>query len=306
VLFYADLAPLRASPFIMRLAALMPPATQARDYTEFVRATGFVYERDLDRVVLAIQSDGKNPVTTAIAEGRFDRNKIAAYALRSGKLEKQNGKDIYVILAKSPDKSLVIRFLNDHRISLTSQAASGPNPGPKNAPENRAPAATEAPSTAASVDGRSSPFPAEMQERLARLSGAPIFAVAKLDAAMQNKNFLIEGLRSDELENLARSIRWLNLAARPEGDRLRLALEGECDTAENSRQLAGALDSLLRIMGKMALSDPKTRRQMDPATLAVLEALLGSAEVSRDDKNHVHRVRLSLALTQTMLAQPPK
>jgi hypothetical protein len=56
----------------------------------------------------------------------------------------------------------------------------------------------------------------------------------------------------------------------------------------------------------MALSDPKTRRQMDPATLAVLEALLGSAEVSRDDKNHVHRVRLSLALTQTMLAQPPK
>jgi hypothetical protein len=139
-----------------------------------------------------------------------------------------------------------------------------------------------------------------MQGRIARVSGAPLFAVAKLDSAMQKKDVWFHDVRSEQFENLARSVRWLSLAARPEGDRVDLALDGECDTAENARQLAGTLDGL-RIMGRMALSDPKTRRQMDPATLLLLGALLRGAEVSRDDQDQVHRVRLTLVISQKAL-----
>ncbi|HXN24485.1 MAG TPA: hypothetical protein VOA41_17230 [Candidatus Dormibacteraeota bacterium] len=288
VLLYADVAALRSSAFVMRLLAMVPPVTKDRDYAEFVRATGFDYERDLDRLVLAMLDEGKNAVTTAIVDGRFDQKKIAAYALRTGKLEKQTSGDVYLIPAKSPGKTVVIRFLNSNRILLTDsrklQPASEPIPKPSANTSERG--------------NRSAP---EMQERIARVSGAPLFAVAKLDSAMQKKEFSFHDIRSEQLENLARSVRWLSLAARPEGDRVDLALDGECDTAENAQQLAGTLEGL-RIMGRMALADPKTGRQMDPATLRVLGTLLRSAEVSRDDKGQVHRVRLTFVISQKAVA----
>lgn len=313
ILFYADLEALRSSPFVTQLAALVPPVTKDRDYAEFVRATGFDYERDLDRVVLTMQGERKNPVTTAIADGRFDQDKIAAYALRAGKLEKQNGGDVYVIPAKSPGKTVVIRFLSDATTRIRSRQArialtDGPKLWPTIAPASSL-SSNRASNRASNAASKNEPrndhlapemqghFAPEMQERIARVSGAPLFAVAKLDSAMQKKNFVLGGLRSDQLENLARSVRWLSLAALPEGDRVHVALEGECDTTENARQLAGTLDGL-RIMGRMALADPKTRRQIEPAALPLLEALLRGTEVSRDDKGSVHRVRLTLVISQ--------
>jgi hypothetical protein len=284
VLLYADVAALRSSAFVMRLATMVPPVTKDRDYAEFVRATGFDYERDLDRFVLAMQAEGKNAFTTAIADGHFDQNKIAAYALRTGKLETQTGGDGYNIPSKSSGKTVAIRFLNSNRIMLTDRPKLQPASEPLS-------------SKSTERGNRSAP---EMQGRIARVSGAPLFAVAKLDSAMQKKDVWFHDVRSEQFENLARSVRWLSLAARPEGDRVDLALDGECDTAENARQLAGTLDGL-RIMGRMALSDPKTRRQMDPATLLLLGALLRGAEVSRDDQDQVHRVRLTLVISQKAL-----
>src|SRR3989442_14759702 len=51
VFVYADLAALRASPFLAQLAALAPAPNTDRDYAEFVRATGFDYERSEERRV---------------------------------------------------------------------------------------------------------------------------------------------------------------------------------------------------------------------------------------------------------------
>lgn len=290
VLLYADVAALRSSAFVMQLAAIAPPVNKDHDYAEFVRATGFDYERDLDRFVIAMQGEEKNPVTTAIADGRFDQKKIAAYALRTGKLEKQNGNEVYVIPVKSTGKIVAIRFLNSSRILLTNR------PKPQPAPQ----AKSESFSTpAAKNNAGGDQLAPDMRERIARVSGAPLFAVVKVASAMQ-KNLGLGGLRSDQLENLARSVRWLSLAARPESDRVNLVLDGECDTAENAQQLAGTLNGL-RIMGGMALADPKTRRQMDPAVLPLLEGLLRGAEVSRDEKSNAHRVRLALVISQKAL-----
>ena len=51
---YADCQSLRNSAFLNRLIALVPAPSEDPDYAEFVRATGFDYARDLDRVAIAI------------------------------------------------------------------------------------------------------------------------------------------------------------------------------------------------------------------------------------------------------------
>jgi hypothetical protein len=95
---------------------------------------------------------------------------------------------------------------------------------------------------------------------------------------------------------MAKSVQWITLAARPEGDNLRLSLEGECLTATEARQLQSALQ-LLRMLGQAGLESPKTRKSMDPATFEAAETLLKSADVSAT----AERVRILVELTPDIL-----
>src|SRR5712692_1148861 len=235
-LLYADLVALRASPFLRQLEALAPPKSADRDYAEFVRATGFDYSRDLDRVLVVGRVGSAQPHTFAFAEGRFDRGKIESYALHTGKVERQNGVEVYLVPAGSPAKTVALAFLDNNRMAL----ADGP---------------TLEPVLARAAGGPD----AALRERISRVAGAALFAVGR--SAPLPENFSIGGMRSEQFANLARSLRWLTLAARPESDRMRVFLEGECDTDENARQLAGMLDGL-RVVGQTLLVDPKNRRRM--------------------------------------------
>ena len=58
--------------------------------------------------------------------------------------------------------------------------------------------------------------------------------------------------------------------------------------------------------GKLALADPKTRRQVDRGSLALADAVLKSADVSRDDEGNAHRVRLTFAITAGSIAYAPR
>lgn len=277
-LFYADLAALRSSPFLARILALAPQPSADREYAEFVRATGFDYSRDLDRVVLAVRPAGPGNFTVALAEGRFDRERIIAYALRLGRVERQKGVEVYVVPTTTRAKEIAFAFLGSNRLAL----ADGPS---------------LAPVLAARAPGASDPG---MRERILRVAGSAIFALGQVGPVPEG--FSLGGVRSDQFTNLVRSVRWFSSAARPEGERMRVAVEAECDTAENARQLAGTLDGL-RLLGQAALADPGTRQRIAPQTAAVLEGLLRTAEVSLDHQ----RVRLLLELTPQMLnAAAPK
>jgi hypothetical protein len=92
--------------------------------------------------------------------------------------------------------------------------------------------------------------------------------------------------------NMARSVQWITLAARPEGDDLRISLEGECDNSTNAQQLKSTLE-VLRMLGRAGLESPKTRQSMDPAALASLQTLLTNAEVTQA----AERVRILFELT---------
>jgi hypothetical protein len=180
-------------------------------------------------------------------------------------------------------------FVDEHRILLTNGESL-------------------APLLAVAAEARpSGTLQPEIRERISRVAGSPVFAVGKLGASFERAvaELSSAGLRSDQLDNLLRSLRWLSFAARPEGNELRVALEGETDSASDARQIAVSLDGL-RLLGKLALADPKTRRQMDRASLALADAVLKSADVSRDDEGNAHRVRLTFAITAGAIASAPR
>jgi hypothetical protein len=281
-LAYADISALRDSPLVQRLTAMAPPATADGDYAAFVAATGFDYQRDLDRVVIATrqnggqasQQNGSSDQTVAFADGRFNREKIEQYALRSGKLTHEDGHAVYLIPSTTPGKTVSIAFLTNDRIALADGGDLS---------------AAFSPSTVA--------LDATMRDRLLRVAGAPLFAVVKTPTAGGGtQSSPVAGGFSASFQ----SLRWVSLAVRPDGGTLLLSAEGECDGPGQAQSVAAGLE-LLRGLVRNGLSDPKARGKMPAATAAAIDQMLGSAHVSAD----ASRVRLLMTVTPEMLASAP-
>ena len=103
-------------------------------------------------------------------------------------------------------------------------------------------------------------------------------------------------MQSTQLATLLRSVQWVTLAARPEGENLRVSLEGECLTDTDARQLQSTIETL-RMFGQAALEGSKTRQSMDPAAFGVLDNLLKTADV----KATAERVRILVEVTPDVL-----
>jgi hypothetical protein len=268
---YADVAALRDSAFLARLIAIAPAPAEDPEYTEFVNATGFDYTKDLDHVAIAVIPASPRPVVWTIAEGRFDQQKIAAYALRTGKAEQQAGQTVYVMPASTPGDNINLTFLSPNRIKLVT--------GP--------PTATYA-----------TPFAGNdttPQDHLAHVSGSMLFAVARTDSIP--KDLTIGTIRLDQVASTLKGVQWLTLTVKPEKENLRVLLEGDCDSSRDALQLE-LTASGLRMLGRGLLSQPSTRAQLTPQGATALNQLLRVIEISHDDR----RVRLSVAFTPDMLS----
>lgn len=289
-LVYADLVAIRASAFYQQRPDRGPIALPDRDYADFVQSTGFDFEKDLDRVVIASWPAGLNQgkkQTILIADGRFDHRKIHDYAVRKGNLDRQQGRDVFLFpsdnlpggsptaanpAAGNSGKWNSLTFLNDHRLAIVEGASIAPLLGH-------------------SEDG-SGGDPA--REHAARVAGAAVFAITRVPA-MPDKS-APGGGQSAQFMNLARSVQWITVAARPEGNNLRISLEGECQTPDDARKLQSTLE-VLRMIGSSALESPKARQSIDPAAFGVLEVVLKNAEVSAT----AERVRILVELTPDVL-----
>ena len=290
VIAYIDAATLRglkSSPLATALGLTLPGPQQDVGYTDFVRNSGFDYTRDLDRVTVALwpnslgTPDGRPPSgrSLAIADGRFDQQKIVAYALRSGWEEKDKLHSVYEFPGPPPEKSLFLKFLSAERVALANDSALLDNlsSASPHVPDARDPA---------------------MQARISRVAGAPIFAVARTDNLPPG--FYSGFANSPQLEHLAHSVVSLTLAGKPSGDDLKVALDGECDSMKNAIGITTLLE-ISRMAASMALSDPKTRRQMTKEQAAFLTALVDQLKVNHQDK----WVRLTLDITPAMLGASP-
>src|SRR5580700_5720840 len=128
VVAYIDAASLRSlqnSPLAAALGLASPGPQADRDYANFVRDTGFDYTRDLDHAAIAVWPAGVGTPDNvlgedrvlAIADGRFDQQKIKAYALRTGKEIAGGPQPAYEV----PGNPLVcLTFLSPTRIALAS------------------------------------------------------------------------------------------------------------------------------------------------------------------------------------------
>lgn len=276
----AALRELRNSPLaaVLGLGSSGPEAD--REYAEFVRETGFDYTRDLDKLALAAWpgsfaggADGQQGHRAlAIASGWFDQKKIEAYALRSGQVVTHSSQAVYEVPG---NPAIWFVFQSTGRMAL----ASGKN--------------GEELLTTHAARTRDAP----MEARIARVAGAPIFAVARTNNLPESfyKNFS----NSPQLERLVRSIRGLSLAGQPDKDAIKVVLDAECDSKSSALQLATLLD-ILRMSSSIALSDPKTRRQMTKPQAALVEALVRRVKVTHQDQ----WVRLTLDVTPEMLGLP--
>src|SRR6266446_663021 len=86
---FLDLDQFRNSPFLAKLYSWAPLASEDAEYAQFVRDTGFSYERDLKKLVVAISNNGATTNLLAIADGKFDRRRIEAFLNHDGQPAQQ-------------------------------------------------------------------------------------------------------------------------------------------------------------------------------------------------------------------------
>jgi hypothetical protein len=279
---YANFADLRQSPFAAEFYAWVPRPQQVdAGYAEFLRDTGFDYERDLNQVAIATLKRGQGTSLFAVADGRFDQKRITAYASQSGTHENRNGRQIFTIAVGGAPNKISFTFLRKNRIALTDDSSL-------------AALLAESPQGA---DAK------EWLQRFERLAGSPVFAVIRQDAATGSAlaSRAPGGLQSPQLSALLDQLQWITLAGKPEGDRLRIVAEGECPLEGPAHQLSDMLNGGL-LLAQAGLNDPKTRQQLDPqAREAYLEMLKG-ADVSRLDRGETKSVRLVFDVTPKFLA----
>jgi hypothetical protein len=95
-------------------------------------------------------------------------------------------------------------------------------------------------------------------------------------------------------------LRWVNLAARPDGDKVLLSAEGDCDTPDQAKQIASTLELLRGLMRGM-LNDPKTRGNMPAETAQAVTQMFQTAQISSD----AARVRLLVNMDTAIFAAAP-
>jgi len=277
---FVDLAELRKSPFFLQLYKWAPRPEADTDYAEFLRNTGFDYERDLNRLSLAVEKHGQESSLFAIADGKFDRQKIAAYATGTGTIEKRGGRDIFSVPLSGSTRRISFTFLRNDRLAITDDADL----------------------SAFLAAKQNSSDAAEWHERFQRLAGSPVFAVVRQSAgagaalAAQAPG----GLRSPQLSALLDQLQWLTLAAKPENDGLRVVAEGECTQEGTVRQLTDLLNGVT-FLAQAGLNDPKTRQQLDPMVREAYLELLKSADISKIDRGDTKSVRIVFDLTPRFL-----
>ena len=275
---FLDLAALRSSPFLAQILAWAPYPARDEDYAQFVQATGFNYERDLDRVALAVSRASNGSRFLVIADGHFDREKITAYARRSGKSEARNGTTVFLIAPGGSSQVWYFTFLRKDRMAWTNDPS------------------------AAALAWQPDPFAAEWRERYARLAGTPLFAVIRQDSgtasalAQQTPG----GFRSPQLAALLAQLQWISIAVKPDNNVLRVVAEGECPSEATMRQLNDFLSGIL-VLAQGGLNGAGARDKLDPQLREGYLELLQSVEIQKADRGSSKSVRVVFEVTPKLL-----
>lgn len=275
---YLDFQELRASAFLSQILAWAPRPQTEEEYGKFVQATGFDYERDLDRVGVSFSGSAQSPKTMAVAEGRFNRKKIESYSAHFGTLKTASGKTIYAVNLSNPARAAYFTFLRDDEVAICNDASCFFQASEKSTNSE------------------------EWREHFLRMAGTPIFAVMRQDSQLLTAlpQRTPGGYRSPQLATLLGQLQWVSVGAKPEGDQLRVVADGETSNDTVVRHLNDMFNGLL-ILAQAGLDDPKSRKQLDPKLREAYASLLKTAEVQKLDRGTSKSVRLIFEITPQLL-----
>ncbi|HKN76796.1 MAG TPA: hypothetical protein VJW94_16575 [Candidatus Acidoferrum sp.] len=277
---FLDLDALRQSPFLAELYKWAPPPKTDTDYAQFLQSTGFNYETDLNLVSIALLKHGQESTLFAVAEGRFDRKKISAYASQTGTRESRGGREIFSVPVTGGTRRITFTFLRNDRIALTNAST------------------LESSLSLPHADSDSLAW----RERFRRLAGSPLFAVVRQDAGAGAALSAQApgGLQSPQLSALIDQLQWITVAGKPEADHLRVVFEGEGTSDATTRQLSDVINGLL-VLAQAGLYNQKMRQQLQPDVREAYLELLKSADVSQIDRGDTKSIRLMFDLTPRFL-----
>jgi hypothetical protein len=274
---FLDMANLRTTPFFLQLLQWAPKPSPDSDYAQFLKSTGFNFETDLNRLAISIHRQPPGLLVFAVAEGRFDRKKIEAYGSHFGMLKTADGKTLFAVPLNESRRKVYFTFLSDSRIAWANDSSyffqrSG----------------------GGSLAG--------WQDRFGRLAGTPIFAVLRQDsgAAEALAQQAPGGLHSPQLATLLEQLDWISISAKPDGNLLRVGMEGECVAESTEHQLKDLLSGLV-VLAQIGLNDPKTQKKLDPALREGYAELLQSAEIQQVDRGTSKSVRVIFDVTPKLL-----
>ena len=277
--FFLNFAELRQSRFAMEFYNWIPKTHADAEYSEFLRRTGFDFERDLQQLAVATFGDEKNSSFLVVAEGRFDQKKIQDYAAQSGAREIHGGFEIFSF-ALSEGRKISLAFLGRGAVALT-----------------------DASDLSALLTARSSSADSrDWKLRFNRLAGSPIFGVIRQSsaAAAAFATRAPGGFESPQLSALLAQLQWISIAGKPQDSALRMIAEGECTNEQTARQLTDFLNGML-LMAQAGLNGPQTRQQLPTATRDAYLELVKTADVSRIDRGETKSVRVVFDITPKLL-----
>ena len=273
---YGDFAQLRASPLFAELFRRAPQPTPDSDYAQFLQATGFNYETDLDRLALATERQAQASLVFAVAEGRFDRKKIESYASKYPSLKTADGKTLFAVPMSGSNRKAYFTFLNENRVAWANDLSFF-------------------------FQQPRSNLSAEWRERFLRLAGTPLFAVLRQDSgAASALSAAPGGLQSPQLAALLAQLQWISIGAKPDGNLLHLTIEGECLNENTQRQLKEMLGGLA-VLAQIGLNDPKTQKQLAPGLREGYSQLLQSADIQPLSRGTSKSVRVAFDVTPKLL-----
>lgn len=273
---FLDFSQLRTSPLLAELLAMAPPQSPDSDYAQFIQATGFNYERDLDRIAISVDRQAKTQNVFAVAEGRFDRKKIEGYGAQFGALKTAEGRVLYAVPVNNSPRKVYFTFLRDDRIAWANDSAYF---------------FQQAAQTASN----------EWREHFSRVAGTAIFVILRQDAGAGSA--LIEtpgGLHSPQLATLISQLQWVSIGGKPEGNLLRVVIDGEALNENTVHQLKELLSGLA-VIAQMGLNDAKTRKQLDPDLREGYLELLNTADIQQLDRGTSKSVRIVFDVTPKLL-----
>jgi hypothetical protein len=257
-LLYADVDAMRRAGILTMLAG--SKSTDDADYKDFVQQTGFDYRHDLDALAATLRS---GQVFFAV-RGRFDWDKLTAYAKKRGGACKEN----YCVT----DGSQPSRRISFHKLrsNLLALAVS---------PDDMA--AYQIARNATHVN----PFSPD----------APVWAMVPA-AVLRESTGLPSGTQAFALalEKADRTI----FSIAPDGDHLKVVVNVTCKNAEAASNLLVQLESTTNLLRRMLASENRTVNPQD------FTAVLVAGTFRRDDRKVYGEWPLQRAFVESITGTP--